>query len=259
MSRFLNFVAKGQHYALPVEFVQEILAIKLITEIPSRLPALRGGINVRGGILPLYDFRTLLGMPKLLKEREELVSILNQREQDHIDWLEALKKSVSDGVEFRKAIDPRSCAFGKWYYSFKAPDTSVERTLADFEKPHNEIHALAQTVLGLASSGAKSEALCTIETARSSTLSRLLRLFADLKTTLVSDVRELAVICKTSDDRLVAIAVDGVENIRDLEQEKYRRRDGLEAGSVVSNIWSTDKQTVMELQMGKLQQSLSAL
>lgn len=256
MSRHLNFLARGQHYAVPVECVQEILAIKQITEIPSRLPALRGGINIRGSVLPLFDFRTIVGHPKLIVERTELVGTLAQREQDHIDWLEALMKTVREGVEFRKATDPRACAFGKWYYSYKAPDSSVERTLVDFEAPHNEIHALALKVIGMCQKGESVQAIKLVEHARTTTLTRLLGLFSDLKSSLLSDLRELALICRGPDGSRYALAVDSVENIRDFEKEGFQSRASLESGSAISRIWSTDRQAVMELDREYLEKLL---
>lgn len=252
MARYLTFLTRGKHFALPVERVKEILAISGISELPSGNPCLRGGITVRGGVLPLFDFRTMIGAPLLLKEREELVTILNQREQDHIDWIDALTKSVNEGTEFRKATDPHACAFGKWYYSYKAPDSSIERTLASFEQPHNEIHALAQKALAMGRSQGTEQALKVIETARHSVLGKLLRLFGDLKKALVTDIRELAIICAASNGALFAIAVDGVESIRDLERDNFQAREGLQATPLISKIWSTNAQTILEVEFGFL-------
>lgn len=246
MKRFLSFFSKGRHFALPVECVKEILAIRAVSEIPSSNIALRGGITVRGGVLPLFDFRSLIGAPRLLEEREQLVEILNAREQEHVEWLDALTKSVVEGVEFRKATNPRACAFGKWYYSFKAPDTQIERLLGDFEEPHNEIHALASKVLELAKTD-KDSALEIVKSAKRTTLLKLLTLFSDLKTTLISDIRELAIIYMSEAGETFAIAVDAVESIRDFERERFQSRLGLETSPLIAHIWSTEQQTVLEV------------
>jgi len=195
MTRLLTFVSGSRSFAIPVDCVSEILAIRDVVDIPTEQRALRGGLNLRGDVIPLVDLRTLVGAPRLLAERQELVSNLNQREQEHVEWIEALKLTVTDGVDFRKATDPRACAFGRWYYSYKAPDAAIERTLAEFEKPHNQIHRLAQEAIALARSGDRDTALRLVMSHQNTTLAKLLRLFADLRQTLVSDLRELAVVC----------------------------------------------------------------
>lgn len=259
MSRYLTFLVKGKRFALPVEWVKEILPIRSVVDLPVSNPWIRGGINIRGNVLTLFDFRLIMGESTLIKEREELVVTLNQREQDHIDWLDALKKSVTDGSEFRKATNPKACAFGKWYYTFKAPDSTIERTLADFEEPHNEIHALAHTALSLSNSGKREEAIKLVEEAKTTTLSRLLKLFTDLKSSLTVDIRELAIVCLYPNGKPFAVAVDGVENIRSLENEKFNVRDAVEASTTVVKIWSTDTQTALEVDFRILQKVITQM
>ena len=252
MANFLTFIARGRTFAVPADQVKELLPISSVCDLPSSSSCLRGGITVRGGVLPLFDFRALTGAQSLRVEREELVVTLNQREQDHIDWIEALQKSVKEGVEFRKATNPKACAFGKWYYSYKAPDSNIERILLSFEEPHNEIHSLAQTVLAIAGQGQQQEALRLIESAKHTTLNKLIRLFGDLRANLIGDIREIGIICYGKSGAPFALSADSVDNIRDFTREKLQCRDGLASTPIVQKIWSNEQQTILEVNMDYL-------
>jgi purine-binding chemotaxis protein CheW len=56
-NQFLVFSLKGEHYALPVEEVREVLDLSRITRIPGALDYIRGIINVRGAVVPVMDLR----------------------------------------------------------------------------------------------------------------------------------------------------------------------------------------------------------
>lgn len=248
MTQVLTFICRGKTFGIPVEAVEEILPLRAVSEIPSQNPYQRGGITVRGSILPLFDFRALVGDPRLLADREELVAILDQREQEHVEWLEALEASVRNSTSFGRAIDPAQCVFGKWYASYQAPDTSIQRVLKKFEAPHTEIHGLAVTALQLVQEGKKDVALAQIDLARTSVLASLLGLFSELKSTLIADQRELALVLRSLEGETYSIAVDAVDNIRRLEME------GLVAATadvrsvpVIARVWSSEKLTILEV------------
>lgn len=247
MSKLLIVRTKGQLFGIPVTEVGEILPLRETLDVPSSGPLMSGAVNVRGHVLPLFDLRKLLGWPFLIDERQALVQSLTQREQDHIDWLEALEKSARDGSEFRKAIDPRGCAFGKWYYSFVPPDPAIGRILSQFEQPHAEIHGLATNVLAASSAGHKDQSLKMIDTARRGTLAGLLRLFSELKTELVSNLRNLFLVLRTPDGFDYALAVDGVETVRDLANEGLNVREDGGTSPLISAMWSNKTSTICEV------------
>ena len=252
MAKLLIFKSKNRLFGLDVASIGEILPLKGTIDMPTEGKIMIGAVNVRGHTIPLYDFRALIGDKSLLEERKELVSELTLREQDHIAWIDALTQSVKEGSEFRKAICPRSCEFGKWYYSYKAPDTSIERILMQLEEPHNEIHALAEKVLEKSKQGQTSDAFALITNARKTTLTSLLKLLAELKVALVSELRNLFILLKTSSGYSYALCVDGVENVRDPESEKMNcRKDGGSA-RLIGNIWSSEQSTIYEINLEHL-------
>ncbi len=60
-SRYLQVEVGGQRYALPLILVKEVIAPPAITPLPQSKPHLLGLINLRKEIIPVIDFRKLLG------------------------------------------------------------------------------------------------------------------------------------------------------------------------------------------------------
>jgi purine-binding chemotaxis protein CheW len=50
-----------EHYAVPLESVQQIIPKPRVTRMPISDPAILGLLNVRGDIVPLFDAAVLLG------------------------------------------------------------------------------------------------------------------------------------------------------------------------------------------------------
>lgn len=194
-----------------------MIPLRQVEPYPTDNPAVRGAVHYRNQNVPLLDLRVLLGGEALLKERQDLVETLVLREKEHVEWLDELSHCVREGRSFRKTLDPTKCNFGKWFYSFKTKDSLVERAVKSFEEPHARIHALGKTVLSQAEHGDKDGALMEIDRARETTLKGLVDLFTDLKHLLLTNLREIAVILRSADGRVVAVVVDSVERIRNID------------------------------------------
>jgi purine-binding chemotaxis protein CheW len=52
-------------YALPMEFLREVIAQPRITRLPTAPPTILGLVNVRGEIVPLFDVAALLGTGRI--------------------------------------------------------------------------------------------------------------------------------------------------------------------------------------------------
>lgn len=67
MEKYLIFVSGGIYYGVKTNYVKELLTQEdtSITRLPMLPPDIRGVINLRGGIVPMIDFRLLMGqMPE---------------------------------------------------------------------------------------------------------------------------------------------------------------------------------------------------
>lgn len=211
-------------YALPALQVQTMVETPRPIAVPHAPEYVRGAINLRGKILSLTDLRLRLGMHSKLKEREDLVEMLNAREQDHINWVAELEASVREERDFTLQLDPRLCAFGKWYYSYKPTDAMVAAVLRKFEKPHNAIHALAGEVRRLQEQGDTEAALARIEETRERELAAMLHLFEALRQQIRESMTDISVVVE-SETSVAAFAVDAVESVEYLDPETFQEVD----------------------------------
>ena len=216
--KIISFNSSGVTYGLPVDIVGEMVPLKQVEPMPGVPKQVRGGLVIRNELIPVLDLRLMLAQESLLSERKALVETLNQREQEHIAWIDDLIKTAKTGEEFRKTTDPTRCAFGQWYYTFKPQDTVIERLFKQFERPHNTIHKLGVTVLDMLKQKRSDEALALIDRERRTTLDTLLALFREFKTALVQDLREIAIVLRSPDGRTTALAVETIQQIIDLSR-----------------------------------------
>jgi|LGOV01.1.fsa_nt_gb purine-binding chemotaxis protein CheW len=63
--KYFTFEVDKEHYALPIDTVNQIIGIQSITLIPNQPKYLKGVINLRGQIIPIVDFRLRLGIESL--------------------------------------------------------------------------------------------------------------------------------------------------------------------------------------------------
>ncbi len=196
-----------QQFAVAAKDVREIVALPDVTAVPHCRPQNRGVMNLRGRVIPLFDMRKQFGWQSVPEELEDFCKLMSQREQDHLNWLKELEKSVVEGTEFRLAKDPHLCAFGKWYYSYHSESPWVTALLRKFESPHNKIHALAASVDEMVRNGNSEEALQLIESERNGTLQEMMSLFHQLRELMRETVKELAMVISQAQGAF-AISVD---------------------------------------------------
>ena len=95
-------VAK-QHYGLPAMMVQEMLALPKLTRVPNQGAHARGVMNLRGRVVPVRDLRSMVGHETLATEIASFA--LEQRERDHVDWVDALENAVKTLETFDRPRD----------------------------------------------------------------------------------------------------------------------------------------------------------
>lgn len=64
MSKYLLFSVLSETYGLPIEKVREIIRFESITPIHDALDYIKGVINLRGKIIPIFDMKLKFGMPR---------------------------------------------------------------------------------------------------------------------------------------------------------------------------------------------------
>jgi chemotaxis signal transduction protein len=227
---------RAELYAIEARFTQEMLVTPTVNVLPQMPPYMRGVINLRGRVMPLMDLRMRLGLGSCLEDTAELVRLLEQREQDHRNWLAELEASITENRAFRLTTDPHACAFGKWYDSFHTEDLKLGGTLAAFDQPHKQIHGIALEARRMLDEGQQDQALELIERTRNGALSKMIVLFEQARVNVARREREIAVVLDVGAVNLV-VTVDAVLAVETLESGSIQELpsvSGVEAGGMVS-------------------------
>ena len=180
-----------QPFAIAVSNVREMLMMPEVAPVPNAPAYVRGVMNLRGRVLPVIDLRQRMGRRTSVEENEQF---WEQRERDHVNWLNELEASVREHREFRLTLDPQHCAFGKWYKTYKTDDPVMTGFLKKLAIPHARIHAVGGEVRAFAERGEAEAALALIDRSRDTTLGEVRRLFADLRALARQQHREIAMV-----------------------------------------------------------------
>lgn len=79
---YLTFTLGDEKFAIPVEWVQEVVEVEQVTKVPYAPDYMLGIINLRGRILPLLDTRLKLGLPKTETTRKSRIMVLDLQGKD---------------------------------------------------------------------------------------------------------------------------------------------------------------------------------
>ncbi|MFN3876020.1 MAG: CZB domain-containing protein, partial [Flavobacteriales bacterium] len=216
-----TFAIEGVPYALEVAHVLTISQdTSRLRQIPSILPGFIGLIDYQGTVVPALDFAHLLGRKNKEERRDELIAMLEAREKDHLDWLDALEHSLDTGQPFTKEKNPHKCAFGRWYDSYQPEDEVLKSIWTDFDAPHQRIHALADELQEVARIQGREEAMARLSLKRHTTLQALRRTFEFARENLRSS-HHTVFLYLTSDGRTprLALRLDDISDIRGYELE----------------------------------------
>ncbi len=206
------FRLQDYHFAIPAFEVQEMVALPDLTPVPNAPPHVRGMINLRGHIMPLIDLRQRMHMESSSQAMAGFIDTLDQREQDHKNWIAELENSVRDKRKFGLTTDPHKCAFGQWFDTFETDNFELMGIIQKFDRPHRRIHAIADEVEAAVDEGDFNHAYGLIQRTRDGALARMIELFAEVRLAVKKTQREIAMVMERR-GRNVALAVDAVEAV----------------------------------------------
>jgi chemotaxis signal transduction protein len=194
-------------FGLPLEHIRYVAAMP--PDFVAQGTQAASHFVFAGDPLPYVGLWDYFSLASIYDEYVAIQSMLPQRCQDHLDWINDLENSIRTGSNFSKARSPRECAFGKWFYSYQTNNLELSVSLSQFEHPHAQIHQLADKLLGWVESGKKDDALAALEDSKNTVLKNLLDLF-DFTETLVHHLqRRIALVCTQG----LAIGADTVLDI----------------------------------------------
>jgi len=203
--------------------------------IPVTGKGLKGALMYREQPTPIFDFAESLGLPSPFEEKEQLINMLEQREKDHIDWIDALENSISQNVKFEKARDPHQCAFGKWLDKYQSRDEELMKLLTKFDEPHKHIHSLASELLMMCQKDNKEKALEILQQEKNDTLSRLLRIFKESRDYLQNSQRQVVMfVTKDGSTPLLGLIINEISDVHQIEKEDIVSMENSSIGSIIN-------------------------
>lgn len=226
-------------YAIPIENVVSLSKeTDHIQELPIKAPGLLGVSHYQNKVVPVIDIAQRIGVKSGTNGKQDLIATLSAREQDHIDWLDSLERSINTGEKFDKARDPHQCEFGKWLDKFEPRNESLQEIMSQFTEPHQHIHTLADKLLGMCAKGEKGKeaALKELKFERLTTLKRLRSLFSYSREQ-VSDMMRSILLYVTRDGVTPAYAllIDEVHDALDYNLKDCYSPSQVGFDSLISN------------------------
>ena len=210
--------------------------IDALQPAPSSIRGSLGIIRHQNKPVMICDFSNVLGIPSGRQYREELIETLHAREQDHIEWLNSLEKSLTTDEPFTKARDPHQCAFGKWYDNFSTRDEELAEILTRFDEPHKLIHGMADELLSMKSRGETEKALEKIKLARLNTLAHLRQQFSRARNQIGQSIRPVILYLTTDGyTPLIGLLIDEVNDVVTFSSSEMNDLDSLGFGNAITN------------------------
>ena len=211
------FKSNGILFSVPSTYAQAIIQLPEVTELPNTSKVMRGIIRHRDEIYNLLDFRKALSYRSIKDEMDEFSAMIDQRELDHIKWLDELESSIIENRKFELTTDPHKCAFGKWYDTFTTENFFIQDILKEFDDPHRTIHGIAQKIEELKVRNDFEGAQEVIKETRNKELSRMKELFSKIKKAVAMSSTERVILFNRNSNKF-AIAVDQIESVEDINK-----------------------------------------
>jgi len=182
MKEIINF--KAGRFIISFEILNILMTEKYeenASEVPSGDKTLLGVINYQQVPTPIYDLGVILEGSTAKDRNQALINSLTAKEQEQIEWVNALKESIETGKPFTETQDLNQSPFGLWTSRFNTENEDLLHILKKFEEPQKVIHELAGKLISMAHSEQKEQALVDLERAKNSTLASLTKLFSDAR------------------------------------------------------------------------------
>jgi purine-binding chemotaxis protein CheW len=97
--RYLTFHLGASHYGVPIRAVREVVRMCPVTVVPLMPPHVRGVVNLRGNVLPVFDLRAKFGMAEVeYTDRACIVFFDMQGASRHLAAIGTIVDGVDDVV-----------------------------------------------------------------------------------------------------------------------------------------------------------------
>lgn len=100
---YLSFVLAGEHFAVGISKVAEILEVPTITVVPQMPPFMKGIINLRGNVLPVVDTRVKFNLGETPYTATTVIIVLQVQSAEGEFSVGALADSAQEVMEINPA------------------------------------------------------------------------------------------------------------------------------------------------------------
>lgn len=218
----------SSNFAVSSDFVSGITRMpEEIVPLPGTDKAVVGGAIIRGTIVPLLDLRKFFGLPSHEQELAEFREEMEQRKQEHIHWVNELKRCAETGDEFKLTTDPHACKFGKWLDTFVTDRNELNSQIQHIKKPHSKLHSLANQILSEDIDAEEKEEL--LYEAENYLMTKIVRLLDETKDVFITHFTGIVLLVKLNDDddKYLGLIADDVLSVEDIsvvfEKQMLRR------------------------------------
>jgi chemotaxis signal transduction protein len=112
VEQYLSFTIAGTDYAAPILTVREILQYEEVTRIPGTPTAVRGVLNVRGAVVPVFDLGVKFGKPEVVAGSRTCVLVVEAKVGEAPFIVGLIADAVNEVVDLRPEDVEPPPAFG---------------------------------------------------------------------------------------------------------------------------------------------------
>ena len=119
-----------------------------------------------------------------------------QREIDHLNWANSLRRQMVSSSDINIQQDPTQCALGRWFYGEGREQTvqyfpAIESYLESIEGPHNRLHASSQKIQQLVQIGERVQAMEVYQNETEAALIEIQSIFLTGREYLEGEIQQL--------------------------------------------------------------------
>lgn len=188
-----------------------------LLNVPHAPGYLRGSHKHLGDIFSVIDLRKFFEWSTVQQEYDDFVQMIDSRKQDHVNWVEALRKSHKHGAPFHLARDCHQCALGRWRDEYRSDSPVIQRLLRDLDTPHSKLHSMANEILGNQETGDE-----MLEQIDRKLVPEVLTILDTMKQDFRSrEFREMLLLLRN--EACVALTVDEILGVEPLSPKRFER------------------------------------
>lgn len=150
---YLSFLIHGELFAINVAKVLEVLQKQPITQVPNAPEYIRGIINFRGEIVPVFETRVRFRFPPRPQEDAYVIIVLDLSNQENVFRIGAIVDRVKDVINIEdseiKPVPPMSKEFNTDFLQGIYKKDKDFLMLLNIEKvfSSDEIHTITETAV----------------------------------------------------------------------------------------------------------------